>query len=234
MGVMLLVAYLVIAMLEPVASSMSASDAFLSAPQPFKASPVALLSEADKLNALVEGMTTYGLSVAAEASPWWYYALRLLAVASSFFGSASLLGVCSISFPELRRVFLPLESAKRPVEPTRAVGRFVTIAAALPLAWMAAFVGVNAQVAELEGTEEYTWAEKTARDQVGFIAAYIDGKYYDLEAVQELMEQGGISYEAITAEMKETLTSVVQETCDKQIENVDDYLELVLQLDGRL
>ena len=225
LAVILFVAYLVMSLAEPAVASVSATEAFLNAPQSFEDSPVALLSEAGKLNALIDGMTAYGLSVASEASPWWYYVLRALIAASSFFGLASLLGTCSITTRELGRVFLPLESAKNPIEHATVVKKFLIEAAVLPVVLIVAFMLANSQVARAQETEEYTWAEQVVRDQVGFVAAYIDGKYYDPEAVQELLTKSTESYDALTAETKERLIAIVNETCDAQIANVPGYLD---------
>ncbi|NGM17505.1 hypothetical protein GMI70_05760 [Eggerthellaceae bacterium zg-893] len=225
LGLVLCAFYFAIVSLEPSVAPVSATDAFLNAPQPFEDSPVALLSEAGKLNALIDGMTTYGLSVAAEASPWWYYLLRAIIAASSLFGLASLLGTCSIGFSELKRVFLPLESAKHSSETAPVVSRFVVEAVALPLALMVVFMFANAQVARVAETGELTWAEKVVRDQVSFIAAYIDEEYYDPEAVQDLIDESTEKYEILTADTKETLIAVVNDTCDAQLGNVDSYLD---------
>lgn len=225
LAMILFVAYLVMSLAEPAVASVSATEAFLNAPQPFEDSPVALLSEAGKLNALIDGMTAYGLSVASEASPWWYYVLRALIAASSFFGLASLLGTCSITTRELGRVFLPLESAKNPIEHATVVRKFLIEAAVLPVVLIVAFMLANSQVARAQETEEYTWAEQVVRDQVGFVAAYIDGKYYDPEVVQELLTKSTESYDALTAETKERLIAIVNETCDAQIANVPGYLD---------
>lgn len=225
LAMILFIAYLVMSLTEPAAAPVSATEAFLNAPQPFEDSPVALLSEAGKFNALIDGMTTYGLSVASGASPWWYYALRALMAASSFFGLASLLGACSITTRELGRVFLPLESAKYPIEHAPVVKKFLLEAAALPVVLIVAFVLANSQVARAQETEEYTWAEQVVRDQVGFVAAYIDGKYYDPEVVQELLAKSTESYDALTEETKERLIAIVNETCDAQIANVPGYLD---------
>lgn len=225
LAMILFVAYLVMSLAEPAVASVSATEAFLNAPQPFEDSPVALLSEAGKLNALIDGMTAYGLSVASEASPWWYYVLRALIAASSFFGLASLLGTCSIATRELGRVFLPLESAKYPIEHATVVKKFLIEAAVLPVVLIVVFMLANSQVARAQETEEYTWAEQVVRDQVGFVAAYIDGKYYDPEVVQELLTKSTESYDALTAETKERLIAIVNETCDAQIANVPGYLD---------
>lgn len=225
LAMILFVAYLAMSLAEPAVASVSATEAFLNAPQPFEDSPVALLSEAGKLNALIDGMTAYGLSMASEASPWWYYVLRALIAASSFFGLASLLGTCSITTRELGRVFLPLESAKNPIEHATVVKKFLIEAAVLPVVLIVAFMLANSQVARAQETEEYTWAEQVVRDQVGFVAAYIDGKYYDPEVVQELLTKSTESYDALTAETKERLIAIVNETCDAQIANVPGYLD---------
>lgn len=225
LAALLFIAYLAMSFAEPSAAPISATEAFLNAPQPFEHSPVPLLSEGGKLNALLDGMTTYGLSVASEASPWWYYVLRALMAASSFFGLASLLGTCSIATIELRRVFLPLESAKKPIDRASVVKKYVIEAVAFPVILIIAFMLANAQVAMAEETEEYTWAEHVVRDQVGFVAAYIDGKYYDPEVVQDLLAESAESYEALTAETKEELIGIVNEMCDAQIANIPSYLD---------
>lgn len=224
-GILLLLGYVLLLAFEPTVPPISATDAFLSAPHPFKDSPVALLTEADKANALIDGMTTYGLSAAAGSSPWWYYLLSAVIAASSFLGFANLLGMCSLELSELKRVFLPLESAKHPHDSTHIVNRFVAIACALPIALAIGFVAANNATSKAAESDEYTCAERFVRNQAGLAAAFIDGQYYDPEAVKELMEQSNASYEDLTSKTKDALISIVEDSCDKQIANVDGYLD---------
>ena len=169
-GVLLCALFAVLVFMQPAATFESADAAFLAAEQPFSQSPSVLLSEAGKLTALIDGLTTYGVAKTAEVSFPGYVIARLIIAASALFGVAGLLGFCSLKGSELKRVFLPLENLGEKDVHRSIVRRYVVLAAALPLCLTALFAAADFKAAEVSQMGEFTMAEKVVRDQVGIAA----------------------------------------------------------------
>lgn len=108
----LAVGSLAISFLTPVPQATTAAQAFQMAPQPFVGSPSALMSEAGKVAALVDGLSSFGLAQAAAANPLAYRAINLVVTLASLATLAGLLAVCLLSASEVKRVFQPLEAGK--------------------------------------------------------------------------------------------------------------------------
>ncbi len=108
--------YAGICVLQPVAEADSLESAFASAfaGEPFAGSPSALMAEAGKLAALLDGLTSYGVAQAGEVSAVAAVAIRLAMVVSTFVALVSLLSLCFLPLSELKRVFLPLEAGMGP------------------------------------------------------------------------------------------------------------------------
>lgn len=113
LGILLLLIYWLMLALGPAPDPVSATEAFLSTPQPFEESPTVLLAEGGKLSAFVHGMTAYGLSVVASYDSAWYYAIKAVMAISALFGLASLLGTCSLEPSEIKHIPPPCEQLKR-------------------------------------------------------------------------------------------------------------------------
>ena len=70
-GALLCIVYAVICFTQPQETYATAADAFLAAKQPFAQSPSAIMAEAGKLVALVDGLTVYALSRAGRFGHVW-------------------------------------------------------------------------------------------------------------------------------------------------------------------
>lgn len=226
---LLVVAYLVVCLVQPAETFDSASEAFLSVEQPFGNSPSALASEAGTISALVDGLAAYGTSKAAEASPGISVGLKAALVVSAFGGLMSLLSLCSLALPELKRVFLPLEAGTSPNEGAGCargvVKRNVAVAVVLPVVLVGAFLVADAVVAKAAQTEEYTAAQRFVRGQVDLAVYVLDGTYYEYRAVQELLQEAQVESAALAEEAQAVLVPLVNASYDARIANVDAYLD---------
>ncbi|MBQ9069009.1 MAG: hypothetical protein IJ131_08120 [Eggerthellaceae bacterium] len=212
-------AYAVLVALQPAVTYTSAAEAFALAPQPFAESSSPLMVELGKYTALADGLVAYGTSKAAEVSSGGYLAWMIALHASAFFGIATLIGLCSLEWSELKKVFLPLSGGQAPVK------RYAATAAALPLVLAVGFFAADATAARMTESNGYTAAEQFIRNQVGVAAAVIDGKYYDQVAVDNLVAQAKANSAALAQEAEATLTPLVNGYFDACVANVDGYLD---------
>lgn len=224
-GALLCAVFAMLVFMQPAATFESADAAFLAAEQPFSQSSSVLLSEAGKLTALVDGLTTYGMAKAAEVSFAGYVVMRLIVAASALFGVAGLLGFCSLKESELKRVFLPLENLGEEDVCGSVARRYVALIAALPLCLAALFTAADFKASEVSQTGEFTMAEKIVRDQVGIAAYLIDGKYYDQLAVEELTEEMKGRSEELFGRLESEVVPLVNASFDARLANVDSYLD---------
>lgn len=224
-AVLLCVAYAAISLLEPATTYGSATEAFMAAQQPFESSPSALMSEAGLLTSLADGLAAYGMSEAAGLAFPLYVICRIALVAGALFSVANLLGVCSLERVELRRVFAPLGTPGEHGARGRVVGKYVAAATVLPVCLCAAFLGADLAVDRASETEEFTAAESFARDQAGMAAFVLDGKYYEQQAVAELIEEARQKSETLYADAREKLVPLINASYDARVANVDNYLD---------
>ncbi|WP_251179280.1 hypothetical protein [Adlercreutzia agrestimuris] len=249
-AVLLLVGYVILLAIEPVPAFESASEAFLSVPQPFQDSPSILLTEAGKFMAFVQGMVVYALAKAAEVSFVWYALIGLLVAGSAYIGFASLLSMCLIDFAELKRVIYPLEKQHDETEAIATSGkvqasqyasdertmrksssaqtpkkRYVAYVCMVPLVLAVAYPVVDAFSERVVQTEEYSAVDAFVRDQIGVAAYVLDGKYYDQAAVDELIQTADIQARELSTNAQETLVPLINESFDQRIANVDAYLD---------
>ena len=224
-GVLLCVAAAVVYALQPAPSFTSMAQAYLSTPRAFDGSPSALMSEAGKLQAFLDGVTAYGVSRASEVSQVGYLAWRIVLVASALFGVATLLGTCALPLGELKKVFLPLSSGVKQASGSAPMVRSVALAAALPVCLLVAFLAVDGQVAQAVATDEHAAAESFIRDQLDVVAYVIDGTYYKERETRELVEQTERKAQSLSDETKEALVPLINASYDARVNNVDAYLD---------
>lgn len=224
-AVLLCVAYAAISLLEPATTYGSAAEAFMAAQQPFESSPSALMSEAGLLASLADGLAAYGMSEAAGMAFPLYVICRIALVAGAFFSVANLLGVCSLERVELRRVFAPLGTPDAPSARKPVVKKYAAAAAVLPVCLCAAFLGANFAVEQAAQTEEFTAAEGFVRDQAGMAAFVLDGKFYEQQAVAELIAEAREKSETLYADAREKLVPLINASYDARVANVDSYLD---------
>lgn len=224
-GSMLCVICFAISSLMPPTTYASAAEAFLAARNPFDQSPSFLLYDAGLINAFINGSVSFALSQVAESSMLGYILLKGILDASALFGFANLLGTCSISATEFKRVFQPLSSAKDTKANQAVVPKYIAFACIFPLMLTIAFPVCDLVTKNAAETEEFNSVESFIQDKIGIAVYYLDGKYYDQQAVNALIAEAKQKSQNISSEATEKLVPLINDAYDKRIENIDAYLE---------
>ena len=236
-GALLFVASFVLFAAQPAPEVTSATEAFLSAENPFASSPSTIMSEAGLAVSYADALSTYGLSRLGELNAFGRYCAQTLLLVSSIFGLAGLLGTCALDLRELKRVFLPLEKIGARQEKMARVSRGagapqpiflkapIVAAVAAPLILVGAFVASDSALAQMKAAEELTPAENLVREAFGTTAYVLDNKYYDQQQVQALMEEMTVKSAALSEDARNDLIPRVNAVFDARVANVDSYLD---------
>ena len=236
-GALLLVASFALLAVQPTPEVTSATEAFLSAENPFASSPSTIMSEAGLAVSYADALSTYGLSRLGELNAFGRYCAQTLLLVSSIFGLAGLLGTCALDLRELKRVFLPLEKIGTGREKMARVSRGagapqpiflkapIVAAVAAPLILVGAFVASDAALAQMKASDELTPAENLVREAFGTTAYVLDNKYYDQQQVQALMEETTAKSVALSEDARNDLIPLINEAFDVRVANVDSYLD---------
>ena len=236
-GALLFVASFVLFAAQPAPEVTSATEAFLSAENPFASSPSTIMSEAGLAVSYADALSTYGLSRLGELNAFGRYCAQTLLLVSSIFGLAGLLGTCALDLRELKRVFLPLEKIGARQEKMARVSRGagapqpiflkapIVAAVAAPLILVGAFVASDSALAQMKAAEELTPAENLVREAFGTTAYVLDNKYYDQQQVQALMEETTVKSAALSEDARNDLIPLINEAFDVRVANVDSYLD---------
>ena len=236
-GVLLFAASFALFAVQPTPEVTSATEAFLSAENPFASSPSTIMSEAGLAVSYADALSTYGLSRLGELNVFGRYCAQTLLLVSSIFGLAGLLGTCALDLRELKRVFLPLEKIGSEQETMAGVDRStgtarpallkapVVAAVAAPLVLVGAFVASDSALAQMKAANELTPAENLVREAFGTTAYVLDGKYYDQQQVQTLMEETTVKTAALSEDARNDLIPRVNAVFDARVANVDSYLD---------
>ena len=236
-GALLFVASFVLFAAQPAPEVTSATEAFLSAENPFASSPSTIMSEAGLAVSYADALSTYGLSRLGELNAFGRYCAQTLLLVSSIFGLAGLLGTCALDLRELKRVFLPLEKIGARQEKMARVSRGagapqpiflkapIVAAVAAPLILVGAFVASDSALAQMKAADELTPAENLVREAFGTTAYVLDNKYYDQQQVQALMEETTVTSAALSEDARNDLITLINEAFDVRVANVDSYLD---------
>ena len=236
-GALLFVVSFVLFAAQPTPEVTSATEAFLSAENPFASSPSTIMSEAGLAVSYADALSTYGLSRLGELNAFGRYCAQTLLLVSSIFGLAGLLGTCALDLRELKRVFLPLEKIGARQEKMARVSRGagapqpiflkapIVAAVAAPLILVGAFVASDNALAQMKAADELTPAENLVREAFGTTAYVLDNKYYDQQQVQALMEEMTVKSAALSEDARNDLIPRVNAVFDARVANVDSYLD---------
>ena len=236
-GALLLVASFALLAAQPTPEVTSATEAFLSAENPFASSPSTIMSEAGLAVSYADALSTYGLSRLGELNAFGRYCAQTLLLVSSIFGLAGLLGTCALDLRELKRVFLPLEKIGAGQEAVARAGHGagapqppllkapIVAAVAAPLVLVGAFVASDSALAQMKAADELTPAENLVREAFGTTAYVLDNKYYDQQQVQALMEETTVTSAALSEDARNDLIPRVNAVFDARVANVDSYLD---------
>ena len=236
-GALLFAASFALFAVQPTPEVTSATEAFLSAENPFASSPSTIMSEAGLAVSYADALSTYGLSRLGELNAFGRYCAQTLLLVSSIFGLAGLLGTCALDLRELKRVFLPLEKIGARQEKMARVSRGagapqpiflkapIVAAVAAPLILVGAFVASDSALAQMKAADELTPAENLVREAFGTTAYVLDNKYYDQQQVQALMEETTVKSAALSEDARNDLIPRVNAVFDARVANVDSYLD---------
>ena len=236
-GALLFVASFVLFAAQPTPEVTSATEAFLSAENPFASSPSTIMSEAGLAVSYADALSTYGLSKLGELNVFGRYCAQTLLLVSSIFGLAGLLGTCALDLRELKRVFLPLEKIGTGQESVARASHGagapqpiflkapIVAAIAAPLILVGAFVASDTALAQMKAADELTPAENLVREAFGTTAYVLDNKYYDQQQVQALMEETTVTSAALSEDARNDLIPLINEAFDARVANVDSYLD---------
>ena len=236
-GALLFAASFALFAVQPTPEVTSATEACLSAENPFASSPSTIMSEAGLAVSYADALSTYGLSRLGELNAFGRYCAQTLLRVSSIFGLAGLLGTCALDLRELKRVFLPLEKIGAGQEAVARAGHGagapqppllkapVVAAVAAPLVLVGAFVASDSALAQMKAADELTPAENMVREAFGTTAYVLDNKYYDQQQVQALMEETDVKSAALSEDARNDLVPLVNAAFDARVANVDSYLD---------
>lgn len=108
--VVLCLAYALLSVQASVDGQFLALDALRNPYRPFEGSPSALLCEVDKLSALMNNLTNYGLSQIAATSFFAAFIVKFALAVSVFLGVVSQFGFCVLTWDEVKSEFQLLPS----------------------------------------------------------------------------------------------------------------------------
>ncbi len=236
-GALLLVASFALLAAQPAPEVTSATEAFLSAENPFASSPSTIMSEAGLAVSYADALSTYGLSRLGEVNAFGRFFAQTLLLLSSLFGLAGLLGTCALDVRELKRVFLPLEKIEVGQEKMACASRGagapqpaflkapIVAAVVAPLVLVGIFAASDNALAQMKAADELTPAENLAREAFGATAYVLDGKYYDQQQAQALMEEATVKSAALSEDARNDLVPLINASFDARVANVDSYLD---------
>lgn len=224
-GLLLCVGYLVLVAVQPVVLPTSAEAALEAAVNPFEGSGSVLLSEGGRYGAYGEALVSFSQEQVSHYSFGLYAAWRILVSASALFGIASLLGVCALKLSEIKRIFTPLESVKHSFDGQSPIRRYIVVACVLPLCLVVGFVVADVRVQSLVESQEYGELQEVVQEQAKIFAWALDGKLYEEKAVQELIDETKLKSKELWGQAADTVVPLINALVDKQLENVDPYLD---------
>lgn len=228
----LCIAFLAESFAVPVVDYPSAYEAFAAAQQEFGDSPVELLRQLGILSSVAEGMTNWGTSQAADTSPYLYAGLKIFLNALSLAAVGSMLGACSISKTELRRMFADFsdDTADRTAndgarsKPALRF-RYAAVGACMPVLLLVLLLCMNAHLQEASDRGELSFVKSFASNAVNLTVCVIDGEPYDAQVLQAARDEALDELDKLSAEAKETLVPLVNASFDARIDNIDGYLD---------
>ena len=166
-------------------TSSTVFDALVATPQSAKSASSALLKRGTGIW-ISDSIIHYGITQLSQA-PWpACVAIRVALCASAFFGMANLLGVCSLSHGELRKVFIPTDAIKNNNTQTPLKKRYIILTAFLSTTLAIGFLWADGRTDQAMQTEGGTALQSLARQLAGQSIYIIDGKYYDQAKIDDL------------------------------------------------
>ena len=149
------------------ANSTTVLEAFIATPRLFANAPSALMQEAGIGMWITDSVVNYGFTQLSQM-PWPVcIAFHVGLCAGAFFGMANLLGVCSLSWGELRKAFIPTDAIKNNNAQTPTRRRYIICVAFLSAILVIGFSWADDKTAQAMQTEGGTMLQSLARQLAG-------------------------------------------------------------------
>lgn len=206
---------------------------------PFADAPSAFLSEADKLSALMNNLTNYGLLQIAKTSFFAAFAVKFALALSVFLSVVSQFAFCLLSWQEMKSEFqlLPIRDdvdvftedetwlhvEKRQGERPYLLRYFVAIGL-LSVASFFAFWLLEDATSKARETDEYTAADAFVKESTDDIVAVLEGAIEEHKEERDINERYRQRFSELIEERKQTLDPLINEYYDQCSLHVDSYL----------
>ena len=244
-GVLLCIAFAALHYFFPAPAYANIADALELSRHPLVDSSSVLLQESGKALGLIDVVTKYVAHKMQEISPTAFFVAQIIMYASALFGLANMLSICSLNWSELKKVFYPLVPKSRLAEEeesertnvktdktlqerrTKAVPvrRFIATACILPIVLVTGFFLAEAQAESAIHTDGYSKIQELARGALSNVVYCIDGKYYDKDRTDEVINQAQIDATKLSSDAKEELTALINDSYAKREENIQSFLD---------
>lgn len=206
---------------------------------PFRDSPSALLSEADKITTYANQLTEYGLNRITAGSYAVSLIVNLVLGCSAFVGVVSQFGACLLSKRELRSEFQLLPANDGDPE-GRVLKRYIALLVALWVALSIAFFALDYVSAQVRATDEYTAANRWIDETTDLVILVAEDGIEKVSEVQESFKQAE-SFEADFAQRRDSYIEAETEKVKDSIASyydecaaeVDSYLEWYDSIPGQ-
>lgn len=223
-GILLCVAYALISTGFSPQGSLDFHEDIANRLRPFADSPCALFCEADKLNTFSAYLTKYGLSYIAGPSFVAALLVKIILSFSVFFGIASQLGCCFLSWKEISGEFqlLPANDEDDADQPFKR--RYFAWALILWLALSGAFLGANHAIAQAKATNEGTAVDSFVDDLTDLTVLATES------SLEEFTDnaQKGAAETSREEEYQQKRDGLVSEYQQKLIDQVNAYYDACL------
>ncbi len=119
----------------------------------------------------------------------------------------------------------PVEGTVAPAPRPAPLRAPMVAAIAMPLVLVGAFLTADVKLAQLKDSGELMPAENTVRDAFGLTAYLLDGTLYDQQRAQAAMQAAAAKSAELDEQACAELVPLINESFDKQVANVDSYLD---------
>lgn len=231
--------YAVLSVQSSVDAQFDALDVLRHPYMPFADAPSVFLSEVDKLSALMNNLTNYGLVQIAKTSFFAAFAVKFALALSVFLGVVSQFAFCLLSWQEMKGEFrlLPvredvdvfadgktrLRTEERQGERPYLLRYFVAIGL-LSVASFFAFWLLEDTTSKARETEEYTAADVFVKESTDNIVAVLEGAIEEHKEERDINERYRQKFSELIENRKQTLDPLINEYYDQCLLHVDSYL----------
>lgn len=253
--VLLCLVYAVLSVQNSMDGQFETLDALRNPYMPFEGSPCVFLSEVDKLSALMNNLTNYGLAQIAKTSFFAAFIVKFVLALSIFLGVVSQFAFCLLSWQEIKSEFKKLparneidvfaEDEKRddgdrpiggfssdgfldvekPHDKQRYLAGYFVVVLSVSLASSVAFWWFEAETSKLRDTSEYTAADAFVAKHTDRLIAFLEGEFDDYVDNRTTGEEYRQKLDELIESRAETLDPLIDAYYDQCLLNVGSYLD---------